>query len=64
MTDTSTTPDLQALLDKLSDFLLQSGFAGGKQFHPYWGEFGDEDRSIAGPVRDDAPPTLSEVAIA
>jgi Ca-activated chloride channel family protein len=39
--------DLQALLDKLADFLLQSGFAGGRQFHPYWGEFGgDEDRSI------------------
>ncbi|HUF28137.1 MAG TPA: VWA domain-containing protein [Gemmatimonadaceae bacterium] len=40
--------DLQALLDKLSDFLLQSGFAGGKNFHPYWGEFGGEeqDRSM------------------
>ena len=39
--------DLQALLDKLADFLLQSGFAGGRQFHPYWGEFGgDEDRSM------------------
>ena len=39
--------DLQALLDKLTDFLLQSGFAGGKMSHPYWGDFGDEeDRSI------------------
>ncbi|MGQ0714536.1 MAG: vWA domain-containing protein [Gemmatimonadaceae bacterium] len=39
--------DLQTLLDKLADFLLQSGFAGGRQFHPYWGEFGaDEDRSL------------------
>jgi Ca-activated chloride channel homolog len=39
--------DLQSLLDKLADFLLQSGFAGGKQSHPYWGEFGgDEDRSL------------------
>ena len=39
--------DLQALLDKLADFLLQSGFAGGKMQHPYWGEFGDEaDRSM------------------
>jgi Ca-activated chloride channel family protein len=39
--------DLQALLDKLADFLLQSGFAGGKMSHPYWGDFGDEeDRSI------------------
>src|SRR5687767_7204427 len=39
--------DLQALLDKLADFLLQSGFAGGRQFHPYWGDFGgEEDRSM------------------
>jgi Ca-activated chloride channel family protein len=39
--------DLQSLLDKLADFLLQSGFAGGKHNHPYWGEFGgDEDRSL------------------
>ena len=40
--------DLQSLLDKLSDFLLQSGFAGGKQSHPYWGEFGGDepDRSM------------------
>jgi Ca-activated chloride channel family protein len=39
--------DLQSLLDKLADFLLQSGFAGGKMQHPYWGEFGgDADRSM------------------
>ena len=39
--------DLQSLLDKLADFLLQSGFAGGKMSHPYWGEFGgEEDRSM------------------
>src|SRR5205814_8225623 len=39
--------DLQALLDKLADFLLQSGFAG--ENHPYYGMgFGDEpqDRSL------------------
>ncbi|MEJ7813009.1 MAG: VWA domain-containing protein [Gemmatimonadaceae bacterium] len=35
--------DMQSLLDKLADFLLQSGFAGGKMQHPYWGEFGGED---------------------
>ncbi|HKI95559.1 MAG TPA: VWA domain-containing protein [Gemmatimonadales bacterium] len=35
--------NLQGLLDQLSDFLLQSGFAGGPTWHPYWGEFGDED---------------------
>ena len=35
--------NLQELLDQLSDFLLQSGFAGGPMYHPYWGEFGSED---------------------
>ena len=39
--------DLQALLDKMADFLLQSGFAGGEHYHPYWGETGEEgDRSL------------------
>lgn len=39
--------DLQSLLDKLADFLLQSGFAGGQHHNPYWGDFGgDEDRSL------------------
>ncbi len=40
--------NLQALLDQLSDFLLQSGFAGGQYSHPYWGEFGgdEKDRSL------------------
>jgi Ca-activated chloride channel family protein len=39
--------DLQSLLDNLADFLLQSGFAGGQQFHPYWGETGDDaDHSL------------------
>ena len=35
--------NLQELMDQLSDFLLQSGFAGGPFQHPYWGELGDED---------------------
>ena len=35
--------DLQALLEQLADFLLQSGFAGGPMSHPYWGDFGDDD---------------------
>jgi Ca-activated chloride channel homolog len=39
--------DLQSLLDKLADFLLDSGFAGGQHYHPYWGETGEEaDRSL------------------
>ena len=41
--------DLQSLLDNLADFLLQSGFAGGAQYHPYWGETGDDaDKSLDG----------------
>src|SRR5919197_2877756 len=42
------TINLQALLDQLADFLLQSGFAGGSYSHPFWGEFGevDPDRSL------------------
>jgi len=40
--------NLQELMDQLSDFLLQSGFAGGSYNSPYWGDFGDEesDRSM------------------
>ena len=39
--------DLESLLEQLSDFLLQSGFAGGQHSDPYWGDFGgDEDRSL------------------
>ena len=39
--------DLQSLLGQLADFLLQSGFAGGRQEHPWWGESGDDaDRSL------------------
>jgi len=38
--------DLQSLLGKLADFLLQSGFAGGQQYDP-WGDFeGEADRSL------------------
>ena len=41
--------DLQSLLDKLADYLLDSGFAGGAQHHPFWGETGeDADRSMDG----------------
>jgi Ca-activated chloride channel family protein len=42
------TANLQELLDKLADFLLQSGFAGGPHEHPYWGEFGGEQDQGAG----------------
>jgi Ca-activated chloride channel family protein len=38
--------DLQALLDKLADFLLQSGFAGGQQSYYGWDLGDDGDRSL------------------
>jgi Ca-activated chloride channel homolog len=38
--------NIEALLEHLSDFLLQSGFAGGTHHNPFWGEFGGEDRSL------------------
>jgi len=37
--------NLQALLEHLSDFLMDGGFAGGPNYHPYWGMSGDEDTS-------------------
>ncbi len=42
--------NLEALLDKLSDFLLDSGFAGALPWNPYTGEFEpvDRDDSLAG----------------
>ncbi|HEX8695857.1 MAG TPA: VWA domain-containing protein [Longimicrobium sp.] len=44
--------NLQALLDQLSDFLLQSGFAGGQYWHPYWGDFGGEDDRSLDALKD------------
>ena len=40
--------NLENLLENLADFLLQSGFAGGPQYHPWWGWTGEEgdDRSL------------------
>jgi Ca-activated chloride channel family protein len=40
--------NLQDLLDQLADFLLQSGFAGGPNYHPWWGWSGDDgdDKSM------------------
>lgn len=38
--------NLRSLLDHLSDFLLNGGFAGGPHYHPYWGWSGtEEDKS-------------------
>jgi Ca-activated chloride channel family protein len=44
------TVNLQELLDRLADFLLQSGFAGGPYSHPFWGDFGDESDERAGTI--------------
>jgi Ca-activated chloride channel family protein len=37
--------NIQDLLERLADFLLQSGFEGGPHYHPWWGWTGEEDRS-------------------
>jgi len=37
--------NLEKLLELLSGFLLDGGFAGGPHFHPYWGWSGLEDTS-------------------
>jgi Ca-activated chloride channel family protein len=37
--------NLESLLERLADFLLDGGFAGGPNFHPYWGWSGLEDPS-------------------
>ena len=37
--------NLENLLEMMSDFLLNGGFAGGPNYHPYWGWSGVEDTS-------------------
>jgi Ca-activated chloride channel family protein len=37
--------NLESLLEHLSDFLMDGGFAGGPHYHPYWGWSGEEDVS-------------------
>ena len=34
--------NVESLLERLADFLLQSGFEGGAHYHPWWGWTGDE----------------------
>ncbi len=43
---------LEALLEKLSDFLLDAGFAGGPHFHPYWGWSGERDTSSTDALKE------------
>ena len=35
--------NLEGLMELLSDFLMDGGFAGGPNYHPYWGWSGTED---------------------
>ena len=35
--------NLESLLEHLTDFLMDGGFAGGPHYHPYWGWSGTED---------------------
>lgn len=43
---------LEALLEHLSDFLLDGGFAGGPHYHPWWGWSGAEDTHSADALKD------------
>jgi len=44
--------NLEGLLERLSDFLLDAGFAGGPHYHPYWGWSGDEDPTSLDALKD------------
>jgi Ca-activated chloride channel family protein len=44
--------NLQSLMEKLSDFLMDGGFAGGPNFHPYWGWSGLDDTSSVDSLKD------------
>ncbi|HTL04303.1 MAG TPA: VWA domain-containing protein [Gemmatimonadales bacterium] len=46
------TVNLQALLDQLGDFLLQSGFAGGPGDWPWWAEPGEGGERSLDALRD------------
>ena len=37
--------NLESLMEFLSDFLMDGGFAGGPNYHPYWGWSGTDDTS-------------------
>ncbi|MHB1191557.1 MAG: vWA domain-containing protein [Longimicrobiales bacterium] len=44
--------NLEALIELLSDFLMDGGFAGGPHFHPYWGWSGLEDANSQDALRN------------
>ena len=35
--------NLESLMESLSDFFMNGGFAGGPNYHPYWGWSGTDD---------------------
>lgn len=44
--------NLQSLMELMSDFLMDGGFAGGPNFHPYWGWSGLDDASSIDGLKD------------
>ena len=43
--------NLEDLMEQLADFLLDGGFAGGPNFHPYWGWSGLDDPSAVSSLK-------------
>jgi Ca-activated chloride channel homolog len=43
--------NIQDLLERLSEFLLNAGFAGGPHYNPWWGWSGDEDDRSLGALK-------------
>lgn len=52
--------NLEGLMDQLSDFLLDGGFAGGPHHHPYWGWSGTEDTSSVDSLKNQLLKALIE----
>ena len=44
--------NLEGLMESLSDFFMNGGFAGGPNYHPFWGWSGLEDTSSVGALKD------------
>jgi len=44
--------NLEGLMEQLSDFLLDGGFAGGPNYHPFWGWSGTEDTHSADALKN------------
>jgi len=44
--------NLEDLMERLADFLMDGGFAGGPHYHPYWGWSGMEDPSSTDSLKE------------